>query len=83
MARKPVAKVSDCDKSYEMECKLTLVVDLACGLDEILKMGASEEVTEVDEFAVPLVLYVDGTPAVLASGNIAAGRGLVRYRGQI
>lgn len=79
MARKPVARVSHCDELGEMESKRTLVVDLARGLDEILKMSASEEVTEVDEFAVPLVLYVDGAPAVLTSGNIAAGRGLAQY----
>lgn len=50
---------------------LTLVVDLACGLDEVLEVSAGKEVTEVDEFAVPLVFHVDGAPAVLASGNVA------------
>jgi hypothetical protein len=55
-------------------------VNLACGFDEILEMGASEEVTEVDEFAVPLVLYVDCAPAVLTSGNIAADSKLAKYR---
>ena len=52
---------------------LTLVVDLACGLDEVLKMGTCEEITQVDKFAVPLILDVDGTPAVLAGGDVAAG----------
>jgi hypothetical protein len=33
-----------------------LVVDLGGGFDEILQMGACEEVAEVDEFAVVLVL---------------------------
>ena len=33
-----------------------LVVDLRGGLDEVLEMGAGQEVTEVDEFAVGLVL---------------------------
>jgi hypothetical protein len=47
-------------------------VDLACGFDQVLKVSTCEEITEVDEFAVPLVLDVDGTPAVLASGNVAA-----------
>ena len=46
-------------------------MNLACGLDKILKVSASQEVTKVDEFAVPLVLYVDGTPTVLTSGNVA------------
>jgi hypothetical protein len=45
-------------------------------------MGASEEVTEVDEFAVPLVLYVDCAPAVLTSGNIAADSKLAKDRGK-
>lgn len=47
-------------------------MDLACGLDEVLEMGAGKEIAEVDEFAVPLVLDVDGTPAVLAGGHVAA-----------
>lgn len=33
-----------------------LVVDLCGGLDEVLQVGAGEEVTEIDEFAVGLVL---------------------------
>jgi hypothetical protein len=33
-----------------------LVVDLCGRLDEVLQVGAGEEVTEVDEFAVGLVL---------------------------
>jgi hypothetical protein len=57
-------------------------VDLACGFDEVLEMSASEEVTEVDEFAVPLVLYVDGTPAVLTSGNIATDQKLAKDQGK-
>jgi hypothetical protein len=60
--------------------RLTLVVDLACGFDEILEMSASQEVTKVDKLAVPLVLYVNGTPAVLASGDVATVRMLVRDR---
>ena len=52
-------------------CSLTLVVDLACGLDEILEMGAGQEVAKVDKLAVPLVLYVDCAPAVLTSGYVA------------
>jgi hypothetical protein len=58
----------------DWEQELTLVVDLACGFDEVLKVGTCEEVTQVDELAVPLVLDVDGTPAVLAGGNVASDR---------
>jgi hypothetical protein len=54
------------------EKELTLVVDLACGFDEVLKVGTCEEVTQVDKLAVPLILDVDGTPAVLAGGDVAA-----------
>lgn len=49
-----------------------LVVDLRCGLDEILEMGAEKEVAEVDEFAMVLVLDVDDAPAVLATPNLLA-----------
>lgn len=56
--------------------ELTLVVDLACGFDEVLKVGTCKEVTQVHEFAVPLILDIDGAPAVLAGGNVAADLGL-------
>lgn len=46
-----------------------LVVDLRGGVDQILEVSAGEEIAEVDEFAVLLVLDVDGSPAVLASAN--------------
>jgi len=42
-------------------------VDLGGGLDEILQMGAREEVAEVHELAVVLVLDVHDTPAVFAA----------------
>lgn len=47
-----------------------LVVDLRCRLDQILEVGSQKEVSEVDEFAVILVLNVDDTPAVLAAANL-------------
>lgn len=50
----------------------SLVVDLACRLDEILEVGAEEEVAEVDEFAVVLILHVDDAPAVLAANDLLA-----------
>lgn len=40
-----------------------LVVNLASGFHQILQVGASEEVAQVDELAVVLVLDVDNTPA--------------------
>lgn len=49
-----------------------LVVDLARGLDEVLQVRAREEVAQVHELAVPLVLDVDGAPAVAARGDGAA-----------
>jgi hypothetical protein len=48
-------------------------VDLRGGLDQILEVSAGEEVAEVDEFAVLLVLNVDGSPSVLAAANSLAG----------
>jgi hypothetical protein len=63
-----------------------LVVDLCGGLDEVLQVGAGEEVAEVYEFAVGLVLdckglvieclvesgyrTIDDTPLVLATANV-------------
>lgn len=49
-----------------------LVVDLRCGLNEILEVGSEEEVSQVDEFAVVLVLDVDNAPPVLATANLFA-----------
>lgn len=49
-----------------------LVVDLRGGLDEILKMSSEEEVSEVDEFAVSLILDVDDTPSVLSTADLLA-----------
>ena len=56
------------------ECKQllgpeTLVVGLARRLDEVLEMGAGEEISEVDKFAVILVFDVDHTPSVLATAH--------------
>lgn len=48
-----------------------LVVNLASGLDQVLKVGTSEEIAEVDEFAVVLVLDIDDTPLVLSAANSA------------
>lgn len=48
------------------------VVDLGGGLDQVLEMGAGEEVSEVDEFAVLLVLDIDSAPAVLATAHSLA-----------
>ena len=56
---------------YDRWYRITLVVDLACGLDEILEVSAGQEVTKVDELAVPLIFHVDGTPTVLTSGDVA------------
>jgi hypothetical protein len=35
-------------------------------------MGAGEEVSEVDEFAVILILNIDNSPSVLASTDLLA-----------
>lgn len=45
-------------------------MDLAGGLDQVLEVGAREEVAEVDEFAMVLVFDVYNTPAVLASTDL-------------
>lgn len=50
----------------------SLVVDLGSGLDEVLEVGSEQKVSQVDEFAVVLVLNVDDTPAVLAPTDLLA-----------
>lgn len=47
-------------------------MDLAGGLDQVLEVGAGQEVAEVDKFTVVLILDVDDTPAVLAAANLLA-----------
>lgn len=48
------------------------VVDLAGGFDQVLQMGAGEEISQVDELAVVLVFDVDNTPAVLSTADLLA-----------
>lgn len=50
----------------------SLVVDLRSRFDQILEMGTGEEVSEVDEFAVVLILDVDNSPSVLAPTDLLA-----------
>ena len=52
-----------------------LVVDLARGLNEILQMGAGEEVAEVDELAMGLILDVDDAPSVGTTTDSSAING--------
>jgi hypothetical protein len=47
-------------------------VDLRCGLDQILKMGAGKEVSKVDEFAMVLILNIDNSPSVLTTTDLLA-----------
>ena len=41
-----------------------LVVNLGGGFDQVLEVGAGEEVSEIDEFAVVLILDIDNSPSV-------------------
>ncbi len=50
----------------------SLVVDLGSRLNQVLEMGSGEEVSEVDEFAVVLILNVDDTPSVLSATDLLA-----------
>lgn len=47
-------------------------MNLAGSFDEILQMGAGQEVAEIDEFTVILVFNVDDTPTVLSTANLLA-----------
>lgn len=48
------------------------IVDLAGGFDQVLQMGAGQEVSQVDELAVVLVFDVNDTPAVLSTADLLA-----------
>ncbi len=47
-------------------------MDLGCGFDQILEMSTGKEISEVDEFAVILILDIDHSPSVLASTDLLA-----------
>ena len=63
------AALLECQKLLGAEC---LVMDLRCRLNQVLEMGAGEEVSEVDKFAVVLVLDVDDSPSVLTTTDLLA-----------
>jgi hypothetical protein len=48
------------------------IVDLGGGLDQILQVGAGEEVSQVDEFAVVFVFDVDDTEFVCTGTDYLA-----------
>jgi hypothetical protein len=47
-----------------------LVMDLRGGLDKVLEVGSEKEVSQVDKFAMSLVLDVDDSPSVLAAADL-------------
>ena len=49
-----------------------LIVDLGSRFDQVLEVGAGEEVSEIYEFAVVLILDVDDSPSVLAATDLLA-----------
>jgi len=63
------AALLKCQELLSTEC---FVVDLRCGLDQVLQMGTGEEVSQVDEFAVVLVLDVDDSPSILTTTDLLA-----------
>jgi hypothetical protein len=48
----------------------SLVVDLARGFNEILKVGTCKEVAEIHKLAVVLVFDVDDSPTILSASNL-------------
>jgi len=59
---------------------MRFVMDLRSCFDQILEMCASEEVPEVDEFAVVLVFNIDDAPAVGTATHLATINGDVLLR---
>ena len=49
-----------------------LVVYLGGSFNQVLEVGAGEEVSEVNEFTVVLILDVDNSPSVLAATDLLA-----------
>ena len=47
-----------------------LVMNLRCGLNEVLKMCTCEEISEVYEFTMVLVFDIDYPPSVLSTANL-------------
>ena len=45
-------------------------MDLAGSLDQVLQMGAGQEGSQVNEFAVVLIFNVNDAPTVLAAANL-------------
>lgn len=45
-------------------------MDLGRRFDKVLEVCSQEEVSQVDEFAVVLILNVDDTPTVLTTSNL-------------
>lgn len=48
----------------------SLIVYLTGGFDQVLEVGAGQEVAEVDEFAVVFVFNVYHAPAVLTAADL-------------
>lgn len=47
-------------------------MSLASRFNQILEMGAGQEVPKVNKFAVILVFHVDHAPSILATANLLA-----------
>lgn len=47
-------------------------MDLRGRLNQILQVGSSQEISEIDKFAMVLVLHVDDAPSVLTSTDLLA-----------
>lgn len=45
-------------------------MNLACCFDQVLEVGASEKVSQINKFAVGFVFHIDHTPAVLPAANL-------------
>ncbi len=47
-----------------------LVMNLRCGLNEVLEMCTCEEVAQIHEFAMVLVFDIDDSPPILATADL-------------
>ena len=71
----PASRVAACAALLQRKKLLrteSLVMNLACRFNQILKVCTREEVTEIDEFAVVFIFNVNHSPAVLATPDLLA-----------
>lgn len=74
-ADRPAATVSTTNSAALLERKELLrpeafIMDLACSLDQVLQVCASEEIAQIHKFAMRLIFDIDDAPPVLTATDL-------------